>query len=176
MRTRCTWIAASLLVLPACDREPAAPASLSEEQVAAQLAKVKVEPGQWESATEILSAKGDLPQEALQQMTGRRTSSSTCITPEQAARPSAKFMAAQQNSDCTYQDFRMAGGKISGRMTCSGGQMLGDMVTVMNGSYAPENYDMTMQMETPGLPGGEKILITARTRGKRVGECTQQGE
>lgn len=164
---------ASLLMLSACDRQAAAPpSSLSEEEVAAQLAKVKVEPGQWESTTEIVSAKGALPKEALEQMTGRRTGSSTCITPEQAARPSAKFMAAQQNSDCTYQDFRMQGGKISGRMTCSGGQMLGDMVTVMNGDYGPTAYDMNMQMETPGLPGGDKILITARTRGQRTGECT----
>jgi len=146
---------------------------MSEEQVAAQLAKVKVEPGQWEAETEIVSAKGALPQEALQQMTGKRTSTSNCITPQQAARPSANFLAAQQNSDCTYQDFRMEGGKLSGRMTCSGGQMLGDMVTLMNGDYGPTAYDMTMQMETPGLPGGDKILITARTRGKHVGECNK---
>ncbi len=148
---------------------------MSEEQVAAQLARVKVEPGQWEAETEIVSAKGALPQEALQQMTGKRTSASNCITPQQAARPSANFLAAQQDSDCTYQDFKMEGGKLSGRMTCSGGQMLGDMVTLMNGDYGPKGYDMTMQMETPGLPGGDKILITARTRGKRVGEC-KKGE
>lgn len=173
MRSRfiCT---AALLALAACERGEGTPASgsLSEEEVAAQLAKVKVEPGQWKSTTEIVSAEGALPQEALQQMKGRRTAASNCITPEQAARPSAKFLSAQQNSDCTYQDFRMEGGKLSGRMTCSGGQMLGDMVTVMNGDYGPRGYDMTMHMETPGLPGGDKITITARTRGERVGECS----
>lgn len=159
-----------LLMLAAC-KEPAAPPSMSEEQVAAQLARVKIDPGQWEAATEIVSVKGNLPQEELKQMTGKRTSTSNCITPEQARRPSANFLAAQQNKDCTYQDFRMEGGKLSGRMTCSGGQMLGDMVTVMSGDYGPQSYDMTMRMETPGLPGGDKILITARTKGKRVGEC-----
>ncbi|HEV2080328.1 MAG TPA: DUF3617 domain-containing protein [Allosphingosinicella sp.] len=173
MRNRLICITA-LLALGACEKDRAEP-GMSEEDVAAQLAKVKVEPGQWEAETEIVSAKGALPQEALQQMTGKRTSTSNCITPQQAERPSANFLAAQQNSDCTYQDFRMEGGKLSGRMTCSGGQMLGDMVTVMNGDYGPQSYDMTMQMETPGLPGGDKILITARTRGKRVGEC-KQGE
>jgi hypothetical protein len=167
--------AAALLALAGCERDRSAP-GMSAEQVAAQLAKVKVEPGQWEAETEILSAKGALPQEALQQMTGKRTSTSNCITPQQASRPSANFLAAQQNSDCTYQDFRMESGKLSGRMTCSGGEMLGDMVTVMNGDYGPASYDMRMQMETPGLPGGEAITITTRTRGKRVGECTEQGQ
>lgn len=172
MRDRFICIAA-LLMLAGCEREQQpGPASMSEEEVAAQLAKVKVEPGQWEATTEIVSAKGALPAEALEQMAGRRTSASNCITPEQAARPSAKFLAAQQDSDCTYQDFQMEGGKISGRMSCSGGQMLGEMVTVMNGDYGPESYDMTMQMETPGLPGGDKIEITARTQGRRVGECS----
>ena len=170
MKKQFVWTA--LLMLAACKDEPPAPPSMSEEEVAAQLAKVKVEPGQWEATTEIVSAKGDLPQQALKQMTGKRTSTSNCITPEQASRPSANFLAAQQNSDCTYQDFRMQGGKLSGRMTCSGGQMVGDMVTIMNGDYGPQSYDMTMQMETPGLPGGDKILITARTKGKRIGECS----
>ena len=167
-------LAAGFLILAGCQRDKAEP-GMSEEEVAAQLAKVKVEPVQWESETQILSAKGALPQEALQQMRGKRTSTSNCITPQQAARPSANFLAAQQNSDCTYQDFRMEGGKLSGRMTCSGGEMLGDMVTVMNGDYGPTSYDMRMQMETPGLPGGESITIMTRTRGKRVGEC-KQGE
>ena len=69
--------AAAMLLLAACEREAAAPTSLSEEEVAAQLAKVKVDPGQWESTTQIVSAKGDLPQEALREMTGRRTSGGT---------------------------------------------------------------------------------------------------
>jgi hypothetical protein len=165
---------AALLALAGCEQDKAEP-RMSADEVAAQLAKVKVEPGQWEAQTEILSAKGALPKEALQQMTGKRTDTSNCITPQQAARPSANFLAAQQDSDCTYQDFRMEGGKLSGKMTCSGGQMLGDMVTVMNGDYGPTSYDMRMQMETPGLPGGESITIVTRTRGKRVGEC-KQGE
>lgn len=163
--------AAALIMLAACEREAAVPTSVSEEEVAAQLAKVKVEPGQWESTTRIVSAKGDLPPEALREMTGRRTSASTCITPEQAARPNAKFLAAQQNSDCTYQDFRMEGGKLSGRMTCSGGPAQGDMVTVMNGAYGPQSYDMTVEMETP-VPGLGTAMITARTQGQRVGECS----
>jgi len=161
--------AAALLLLGGCNRQEPGPAAMSEEEVASQLAKVKVEPGQWESTTEIISASGGLPQEQLRQMTGRRTSTSNCITPAQAARPSANFIAAQQDSDCGYQQFRMEAGKISGRMTCSGGQ--GETTTVMSGDYGPRSYDMRVQVETPGLPGAEPVTVVTRTRGRRVGAC-----
>ena len=165
-------LCAFLIVLSACDRqEEEKEAELSANEVAAQLASVKIDPGQWESTTQILSATGPLPQGALKQMVGRQTRVINCITPEQAARPSANFLAAQQNSDCTYQQFRMEGGKLSGRMTCSGGNLPGEMVTVMSGAYGPQSYDMTMDMETAGLPGNLTMKIKARTQGRRVGEC-----
>ncbi|HWH18488.1 MAG TPA: DUF3617 domain-containing protein [Allosphingosinicella sp.] len=170
--TRRLIFAAALLALAACDKNEAAEKEeMTADEVAAQLASVKVEPGQWESTTQILSAEGPLPQNVLQQMAGQRTSASNCITPEQAARPSANFLAAQQNNNCTYQDFRMQGGKLSGRMTCSGGQLPGAMTTIMNGDYGPRGYDMMMDMETPGLPGTGPMRIKARTQGRRVGDC-----
>lgn len=165
-------IPAILILVPACDKAAEEQEkTLSANEVAAQLASVKIDPGQWESSTQIVSATGPLPKDVLQRMVGQRTTASNCITPEQAARPSANFLAAQQNSDCTYQDFRMEGGSLSGRMTCTGGQLPGKMVTAMNGTYGPQGYDMTMDMETAGLPGGAAMKIKARTQGRRTGEC-----
>lgn len=169
--TRSLFLIAFLL-LGACEKERPAEPEISANEVAAQLASVKVEPGQWRSTTEILSAEGPLPQQALQQMRGHKTEVSNCITPEQAKRPSANFLAAQQGSECTYQQFSMQGGKLSGRMTCTGGQLPGKMVTVMRGDYGPSGYDMTMDMETPSMPGAGPVKIRARTRGSRVGECS----
>ncbi|HEY0625178.1 MAG TPA: DUF3617 domain-containing protein [Allosphingosinicella sp.] len=164
---------AALVLLSACNKQAAEEANeMSANEVAAQLASVKIDPGQWESVTQIVSVTGPLPKEAMQRMVGQRNTVSNCITPEQAARPSANFLAAQQNSDCTYQDFRMQGGRLSGRMTCSGGNLPGEMVTAMNGAYGPKSYDMTMDMETADLPGGVSMKIKARTQGRRVGECS----
>lgn len=159
------------LTLAGCGERAAAEKEMSAEEVAAQLASVKIDPGQWESTTQILSAKGPLPKDMLDAMVGRKEASSHCITPEQAARPSANFLAAQQGSDCAYHDFRMQGGRLSGRMTCTGGQMPGEMVTTMSGDYGPQGYDMVMDMETAGLPGGAAMQIKARTQGRRVGGC-----
>lgn len=159
-------------LLAACEREAEKGREMSAEEVAAELAQVKIDPGQWESSTEILAVTGPLPEEALNQMRGQRTTVRNCITPEQAARPSANFLAAQQGSECSYRDFSMQGGKLSGSMTCTGGQFPGEMNTTMRGDYGPQSYDMTMDMETSaGIAGGPELRITARTSGRRVGDC-----
>lgn len=169
MRHLCILAAAAALT--ACERQEEG-REMSAEQVAAQLAQVEIDPGQWEATTEILAVSGPLPEEALARMRGQRTTMSNCITPEQAARPSANFLAAQQGSECTYRDFSMRGGKLAGSMTCSGGQLPGEMTTTMRGDYGPQSYDMTMDMETAaGLPDGLAMEIQARTTGRRIGEC-----
>ena len=163
--------AAAFAALAGCERQQDASRDMSPEEVAAELARVKIAPGQWEATTEILSVKGPLPEEMMKQMRGQKTSVANCITPEQAARPSANFLAAQQDSECTYRDFSMRNGRLTGSMTCTGGQFPGEMQTQMSGEYGPESYNMKMDKETSGIPGGGTLEITARTTGKRVGEC-----
>ena len=136
---------AALLALGACgDKNGEKSGNMSAGEVADQLAAVKIEPGEWEATNEIVSASAPgLPKEALAQMIGRKTTARNCVTPEQAAKPDANFLAAQKNSNCSYRGFSMQDGKIAGTMTCQGGDMPGKMV-------------MTMK---------------ARTTGHRVGDC-----
>jgi hypothetical protein len=165
-------LCAALLLAASCDRpKEEERREMSAEEVAELLGSVEVKPGQWESTTEIVSASGPLPKAALDRMVGQRSAIRNCITPEQAARPSANFLAAQQGSDCTYRDFRVGNGRLSGQMACTGGELPGSMTTTMDGRYGPEAYDMAMDMVTPALPGGGEIKIRARTRGSRTGDC-----
>ena len=164
---------AALILLAACEKTEEKANELSAEEVAAQLAALEIEPGLWESTTQIVSVSAPLPQEALQQMLGPRSSIRNCITPEQAERPSANFLAAQRNADCTYQAFRIRDGRLSGRMSCTGGDLPGETVTVMNGAYGPDAYDLIMDMETAALAGLPPMKIKARTQGKRLGDCPE---
>jgi hypothetical protein len=66
----------------------------------------------------------------------------------------------------------MDGSRMSGRMTCKGGQMPGTVAMTMSGSYAPTAYDLDMVMKTGGLPGGLSMEVKAKTTGRRTGECT----
>ena len=112
-----------------------------------------------------------MPPEALRQMVGQNTSVSNCVTPEQAARPSANFLAAQKDSNCTYRDFSMKSGRMTGTMSCAAPGMPGSMVMTMEGSYRPTSYEMKMDMQSSGMPGGMNMKIRARTTGKRIGDC-----
>ena len=161
--------------LAACGSEPEAEkqGNMTAEEVADELSGMKIEPGQWEATNEIISASAPgVPADALKSMVGQKSTVSNCITPEQAAKPSANFLAAQQNNNCTYQDWNMDGGKMTGTMTCEGGGMPGKVIMNMSGDYGPTAYNLDMNMNTTGLPGGMTMTIKAKTTGRRVGECT----
>jgi hypothetical protein len=165
-------IAAALIAIAGCSQEPEKGRQMSAEQVADELSNMKIEAGQWEATNEILSANAPgMPEGMLKQMVGQKTTVQNCITPEQAAKPSANFLAAQENSNCTYQDWSMDGGRMTGTMTCEGGEMPGKMVMTMDGRYGSTSYDMNMDMQTTGLPNNMSMVIKARTTGKRVGDC-----
>jgi hypothetical protein len=135
---------------------------------------MKIEPGQWEATNEIISATAPgVPADALKTMVGQKSTVSNCITPEQAAKPSANFLAAQQSNNCTYQAWDMNNGKMTGTMTCEGAGMPGKVIMKMSGDYGPKAYDLNMDMNTTGLPGGMTMNIKAKTTGRRVGECTR---
>ena len=171
MRSR-LFGAAALLVVAGCGDSQSG-RNMSAEDVADELASVKIEPGQWEATNEILSAEAPgMPPGVLEGMVGKKTTTRNCVTPEQAAKPDANFLAAQKGSNCSYQDFSMSGGRMTGTMTCRGGETPGKMVMAMSGEYGPTSYDMTMDMKTSELPGGMSMTIKAKTTGKRIGDCT----
>lgn len=169
-RVMCCLVA---LALAGCGRQDQPRGQeMSAEEVADQLSEMKIEPGEWVATNEIVSVSAPgVPADALGQMVGRETTVRNCITPEQAARPDANFLAVQENSNCTYEDWSMDDGRMAGTMTCTGGQMPGTIVMTMDGTYDDTSYAMDMDMETSGLPGGLTMTIKARTTGKRVGEC-----
>jgi hypothetical protein len=159
------------LAAAGCNQQEEKGGPQTAEQVAEQMASMKLEPGQWEATNEVISASSPaLPQSALQQMIGQKTTVSNCVTPAQAAQPSASFLTAQQGLDCTYQDFSMRGGKIAGTMNCRGGAMPAAVTMRLSGDYEPERYSIDMNMETGAGPA--TIKVEARTTGRRVGECT----
>ncbi len=163
---------APLLALAACNSGGAKGGEQSAEEVAKEMSALKMRPGQWEATNEVLSATAPgLPAESLRQMVGQKTTVSNCVTPEQAAKPSANFLAGQQNSDCTYQDFNMDDGRMTGTMSCTAPGMPGRTVMKMDGKYSPVAYDMNMDMAV-AIPGGMKMQLKARTTGRRTGDCT----
>ena len=155
--------AALALTVTGCGGEE--PRNLSDEAVAAELGGLRIEPGLWEVRSEVLDVSApNLPIEVRNRMLGPRGSIRHCITPEQAERPSANFLAARQSSDCRYRDFRMTEGRLTGAMTCP------EATATMAGRYGPTGYDMRMEMRS-AMPDGAVMTLRLRSSGRRIGEC-----
>jgi hypothetical protein len=174
----CLIAGAATLALAACGpAEQQEGRDMTPDEVASELAGVQIEPGLWESSAEIIEVEAPgMPLEVVAQRKGPRGSSRSCITAEQAQRPDANFLAAQQESDCTYRDFSMRDGRMSGTMTCTGGAGEGEMQMQMEGEYGPRSYDMTMTMAGEGMGDGQQMTMRVRTQARRIGDCDGEGD
>jgi hypothetical protein len=159
---------ASLLGLAAgCGEQPEEPRNMTAEEVARELADMRIAPGLWELTSEVADVRGpDLPVDVRRRMIGPRTRLTHCITPEQAEEPSANFLALRSDNACTYREFTLRDGVMRGEMICPGA------TATMEGRYGAEAYDLRMQMESP-LPDDATMTLEIRARGRRVGECEQ---
>ncbi|MGC4253076.1 MAG: DUF3617 domain-containing protein [Sphingobium sp.] len=151
----------------------AATDGMSRDEVKAEVDKVQLKPGQWEGSftledIDLSNMPGASPQ-MKDQMKKMMSQSSIkyCVTPEEAANPSGKMFAGQENKDCTYSGFDASGGSVKGQVSCQGEN--GKMNAVMTGSYAPESYEMHMDMKMEGGPKGMNMAMKARTTGKWTG-------
>lgn len=176
------------LALAACGDKPgekagniAATDAMSKAEVKAAVDKVQLKPGQWEGRFEIkdidLSGIPGAPANMKEQMQRmmNQTGLRYCVTPEQAANPSANIFGGQENKDCTYAGFDATGGKVRGQVSCKSPG--GTMNAAMSGIYAPESYTMTLDMKMAGGPQGQAMAMTAQSHGKWVGPtCAPSGD
>jgi hypothetical protein len=139
----------------------------------------KLQPGQWESQTRILSVEvPGAPKEvaaALSKSVSAKVNTlSDCLTPEEAERPAADMFAGNRGTgECRYEKFSMTGGKMDSTMVCKNPAQPGEVRMTMAGDYTPTGFalDMTMLMPAGSMPGGQGMTMRARTEGRRTGEC-----
>mgnify|MGYP003641220922 FL=1 len=148
---------------------------ITAEEVAEEMNQVKLEPGEWENTVEIVDVKLEglpegVPAGVMDSMKGKVTTSKSCITEEQTENPGAEFFAAQKETNCDVKKFDMSGGAVSSELSCTNmGGAPGNMTMAMDGQYGPSSYDMTMNMK--GGASGMKMNISAKSSGKRIGDC-----
>ena len=171
MRGTALLLMGAMALLAGCGKKPAGEPQTREE-VKAQASKIQLKPGQWVGSYDLediempnMPGGGDQMKEQMKKMMSR-TSINYCVTPEEAANPSGKMFSGQQNKDCTYKGFDASGGAVKGEISCKSDH--GVMNAVMSGSYAPESYEMHMDMKMAGAPGGMDMRMKAKTTGKWV--------
>jgi hypothetical protein len=175
MKTAISLCGAALLLV-GCDKK-AETGPMTAEQVADKMDSVKLEPGEWEATQEILDVQmtglpEGSPAGAMKQMIGQKNTVKHCITPEQAAKPGADFLAAQKDAKCTYANMDMNNGTINGAMTCAApGNPKAVMKMTLQGTYQPASYAMAMEMQSEGMQPGMGMTMKIKSQGKRIGDC-----
>lgn len=151
--------------------------SLAEASAQARNAN-KLQSGQWESQTRILSVEVPGAPKELADALGKSVSAkvntlSDCLTPEEAEKPAADMFAGSPAGECRYEKFAMVGGRMDSTMVCKSPNQPGEVRMTMAGDYTPTGFafDMTMNMPAAAIPGGKGMVMRARTEGRRTGEC-----
>ena len=172
MRKTLLVLGATTALLTACGDKPGEPQT--RDEVKAEVEKVQLKPGQWEGTYTLedidmpnMPGGGDQMEDQMKKMMSR-TSIKYCVTPQEAANPSGRMFSGQQNKDCTYKGFDASGGSVKGEIACKSEH--GAMNAVMSGNYAPESYEMNMDMKMTGAPNGMDMRMKARTTGKWVAD------
>lgn len=132
---------------------------------------IKPLPGRWETTVKMGKVEmPGMPAGAAEAMAKRAEAAkpmATCLTPADAEKmDGSQFRNASEN--CKYDNFSMAGGKVEGVMTCTNGGQT--QRVAMNGTYAPEAYDLAIstQMEVqPGKTMNSEMSVSSR----RTGDC-----
>lgn len=167
-----------VLALSACgDEKTVDEKNASTATVAKKVADtgMKLTPGRWRLTMNFtrFDIEG-MPPEAKQQMQtmlGKDRSFTSCLTKEQADKPDGSFFG-QQGEDCRYDRFAMGDGKIDAAMTCKGDgpDGTGQAKMTLAGTYSPDTYKMTMDMQG-AAPNGKTMNMAMSLVSKRMGEC-----
>lgn len=143
---------------------------------------MKLRPGQWEITIDMgkLDLPGAPPEVARavgEAVTKNSRRITHCLTQEEADRPPADIVAGGSSDQCRYESFSMVGGRMDGTMVCNGQDRPGETRMTMAGTYSPVQYavDMDMKITAPPGIGVGTMTMTAKTSGRRVGECTPGG-
>jgi len=143
----------------------AAAPSGSEPGGNAPAGTAELRPGQWETTVEILRMDmPNMPPGAAMPKQGPITVRS-CLTPEQARRPSGGFMTGgRDQAGCDYENFSMAGGRVQGTVTCN--HQGSRTRSTVNGAEA---YRMEIDAEVES--SGVTVRTANRISGRRIGDC-----
>lgn len=140
-----------------------------------------LQPGQWEFTTRMTNVEvPGVPEAVAAQMraamANQTQTQSRCITPEEAANPTAGMMNPSGSaSGCTFTDQVFEGGRIQVAGTCPAPGGAGNVRTSLTGSYTPTTMETQLQAEvqsTGGPPGTpQTVRMTGTMNARRTGDC-----
>ena len=138
--------------------------------VPALAAPPSVQPGRWESTTQIVEIEAPgLPPQAAQMMKGRSMKFNYCVTPEDAADGPKKMLEQSQksNGECKMLKYEISGNRMDAEMQCSSKDMGTSRITML-GEFSETAYNVDMSMSSNGGPFQRMV---SSIKAKRLGAC-----
>ncbi|MDP9086418.1 MAG: DUF3617 domain-containing protein [Pseudomonadota bacterium] len=180
---RAIILVTALAFLAGCNRSPsveahnASVAEVTNKIAAAGGPESFVRPGKWQTSVAIdsMDAPGMPSQtaETMKSMSARTQAVQSCVTPEQAKKPTPEMFSGDSGR-CRYDQFNIGRGKIDMVMRCTGegpGAKVAQKMT-MTGTYDPDSYHMAMVSSTDtGTTGMGSMTMKMHLDAKRLGDC-----
>ncbi len=168
-------VLAAAILLAACGKPAVDETNASVGEVVEAVARsgetARFTPGRWESTVTFVGMEAPgMPAEAvtaMRRIQDKPQSFATCLTPEQAQRPTPDFFA-KTSANCRYDHFKMGGGNVDAKLRCSDQNAASEME--MNGRYGPSNYDMAMTTHV-AAGGPQGMTMRMKVAAKQVGPC-----
>lgn len=149
---------------------------VSDDEAKAEMSSggaMAMKPGQWEVKISFnkVEAPGMPDNVAAQIKTqmGKGMTEKSCMTKEQAEKPSGDFFGAPPEANCTFDTLDRSGNSMKVAMTCKPAGNIA-VKSKMDGTFAAETYSMNIEQSTEGMPMGAVRMI-GKIEGKRVGDC-----
>ncbi|HEY6916391.1 MAG TPA: DUF3617 domain-containing protein [Allosphingosinicella sp.] len=149
-----------LIVLAAC--------SGAEADQKADTSNLKMEAGQWEAASEVISVDSlDKTPPAIKTAVGDKATEIDCLATADVAKPQPALFVGADAGECTYESFYMSRGRLNATLGCERKDVEGDIQVSLEGSYTATSYDVTARTQTY-LPGPGDVAIGRKVAGKKV--------
>ena len=136
-----------------------------------------IQPGYWETTTRFTSLEAPgLPEDVLAEMQNNFVNNPTtdlrCITPAEAANPTA--VPLDDNQGCEFSEQSFADGRIRVRAVCPGPDEQGQIELVWEGGYTYTTMAGTLTSEVTGT--GQVLRMTGRIDSRRIGDCPETSD
>ena len=177
MRLPLVLLAATLAA--ACNKEAdvdltnATPEQVANAMKESGIASDMRQPGLWATTMTVtdMQVPGMPPEmvERMKQTLGAGQRQEVCVT--QAEIDKLDSFIGQNNAKCTFENYKVGGGKVAGKATCKPNAEMTQTMT-MQGTYTKTTSDMTMTSQiTGGPPQMNGATTTMNVKSERVGEC-----
>lgn len=132
-----------------------------------------MEPGRWRMTFAFTNIDvprlGNQEKESIKAELGKGASGVSCLSASEAAKPGPDFFGGEGAEDCSYQQFDIAGNRVTMKLSCGMGD-LGKAQMDLNGTVGDRDFNFDTDLVVH-VPMAGKIELKGTMQGVHEGAC-----